>query len=202
MPSITIYGGRFGSSLRPHWMLAELGLDYETKNVELSKGEHRTPEFLALNPAGQVPVMVHDGFTLTESVAMTHFLAEKYGPQFFGPSTAESHATMLRWQLFTLLSVEKHFSLLAGKKFGRPAPAESEEAAVAALKASVKIVEDLFAKQAYAVGGDFTVADVVMYTSFTYAAYADFSLAEYPAIQAWMQRCSERPAYAKATQQA
>ena len=89
MPTIVVYGPRMGSSFRPHWMLAELGLSYETKELDMRSGEHRKPEFLAINPAGQVPVMVYDGFTLPESAAIVHYLAEKHDQSFFGPMNAE-----------------------------------------------------------------------------------------------------------------
>jgi glutathione S-transferase len=200
MPSITLYGGRFGSSLRPHWMLAELGLAYETATLDVRAGDNRKPEYLAINPTGQIPAMVHDGFVLTESAAMVNFLAEKYGPQFFGPATPENHATLLRWEFFALLNLDKHFATLAGKNWGRvPAP-DVEAAAKEALARFLPVLEGWLATRAYLAGDAFTVADVVARPTFNYAEAAEFDLAPYPAIRAWMARCAERPAYAKAKQ--
>ncbi len=200
MPSITLYGGRHGSSFRPHWMLAELGLSYETKEVDMAAGAHRAPEFLAINPAGQVPVMVHDGFVLTESAAMVHYLAEKYDPKFFGPQSPESHATMLRWQLFVLLSIDRHFTTLCMKKWGYPASAENETAAKEALKRYLPVFEAQLAGKDYVLGEAFTVTDIVTRSSFNYAEMAEVDLAPYPAVTAWMARCAARPAYVKAQQ--
>lgn len=200
MPSITIYGGRNGSTFRPHWMLAELGLDYETKTLDFAAGENRAPAYLAINPTGQIPTMVYDGRTLTESAAIVHYLAEKHDPKFFGPDTPESHAELLRWELFILLNVDKNFVTLCMKKWGRPASEEAEAAAAQALDRFLPIFEAQLAGKDYVVGADFTVADIVTRSTFNYAELAEVDLTGYPAIMAWMKRCEERPAYVKAKQ--
>jgi glutathione S-transferase len=200
MPQITVYGGRFGSSFRPHWMLAELGLPYETAKLDMRAGEHKQPAYLAVNPMGQVPAMVYDGFVLTESAAIVHYLAEKHDPSFFGPATPESHATLLRWELFTLLNVDKNFALLAGKSWGKPAAPEAEAKAREALAGSLAVLEAWLAQHQYVAGDAFTVADVVCRPTFNYAEAAEFDLSGYPAITAWAKRCADRPAYAKAKQ--
>ncbi len=200
MPNIVIYGPRMGSSFRPHWMLAELGLPYETKTLDMRAGEHRNPEYLAINPFGQVPAMTYDGFALSESAAIVHFLAEKHDPSFFGPMTPESHATLLRWEFFTLLNVDKHFATLASKTWGMPATPEAEAKATEALAKALPVLEGWFNARKFIVDDTFTVADVVCRSSFNYAEAAEFDLSAYPAITAWMKRCADRPAYAKAKQ--
>lgn len=200
MPTIKLYGPRGGSSLRPHWMLAELGLAYEAMPLELSKGEHKSPEFLAINPAGQVPAMDYDGFTLSESMAIVHFLAEKHDPSFFGPMTPESHATLLRWELYVLLNVNPHLTTLALKAWGREVADEDLKKAEAALAKTLPVFDGWLKDRAFVVGDAFTVADIVTRCTFEYAGVATFDLAPYPAIMAWMARCAERPAFAKAKQ--
>jgi glutathione S-transferase len=97
MPLIEIYGTPFGSSFRPHWMLAEAGLAYETKKLDMKGGEHKQSPYLEINPAGQVPAMRYDDFNLSESAAIVHFLAEKHKPELLG-ATPEERATALRWE--------------------------------------------------------------------------------------------------------
>src|SRR5690349_3893591 len=112
MPQIKVYGGNVGSSLRVHWMLKELGLAYETIRVDLRNGEHKKPEFLMVNPAGQIPAIDVDGFRLAESVAIAYYLAEKYNPTLLG-STPEIRAKGLQWTLWTILNVQKPLLELA-----------------------------------------------------------------------------------------
>lgn len=200
MPNIVIYGPSMGSSFRPHWMLAELGLSYETKKLDMKAGEHKNPEYLAINPFGQVPAMTYDGFALSESAAIVHFLAEKHDPSFFGPMNAESHATLLRWEFFTLLNIDKHFATLASKTWGMPSTPEVEAKATEALGKPLSVLEGWLATRQFVIGDAFTVADVVCRTTFKYAEAAGFDLSAYPAIGAWMKRCADRPAYAKASQ--
>lgn len=200
MTPITLYGGRIGSSFRAHWMLTELELSYETKDVDLAAGAQRSPEFLAMNPAGQIPVLIHDGFTLTESIAIVHFLAEKYNQALFGTNTPEAHATLFRWELFTLLNIEKPFSTLAMKKWGYPASLENEATAQKSLARYLPVLEAHLAANPYLTGEAFTVADLVARAGFNYAEIAEVDLSAYPAIVAWMKRCAERPSYTKAQQ--
>ena len=187
-----------GSSFRCHWMLTELGLEYENPKLNMAEGEHRQAAYLAINPAGQVPALKYDDFVLTESTAIVHYLAEKHDASFFGPSTAESHATLLRWELFTLLNIDKNFSTLASKTWGAPATPEAEAKATELLGKMLPVLEQWLASHIFVAGDEFTVADVVIRSSFLYAEAAEFSLEKYPFIVAWIRRCSERPAFIKA----
>lgn len=199
MPSITLYGARMGSSFRPHWMLAELGLPYETAALDMRAGDHKKPEYLAINPAGQVPAMMYDGFALSESAAIAHYLAEKHDPSLLG-ATPEDRATALRWEFYILLNLDKHFSTLASKTWGMPAAPEAEAKAAEMLGKSLPVVEGWLSSREWLAGGAFSVADVVARSSFNYAETASFDLSAYPSITAWMRRCADRPAYAKAKQ--
>jgi len=200
MPSIKLYGPRGGSSFRPHWMLAELGLEYEAMPLELSKGEHKSPEFLALNPAGQVPVLDYDGFVVTESTAIAHYLAEKHGPELFGPMTPESHATLLRWELYVLLNINPSMTTLALKVWGHDISDEEIKKAEAKLAQALPVFEGWMKTRTYVLGDEFSVADIVTRSTFGYAEVTKMDLSEYPSISAWMKRCAERPAYIKAKQ--
>ncbi len=200
MPSITLYGPRVGSSFRPHWMLAELGLAYETKTIDLAKGEHRSPEYLAVNPAGQVPAMIYDGFLLTESAAIVHYLAEKHNPALLGSTAPESHATLLRWELYVLLNIDKHMTTHALKAWNIPVDEETLKKADEALSRALPVFEGWLKGRTYVAGEEFTVADIIARTTFAYAEIGKVDLSSYPSITAWMSRCAERPAYAKALQ--
>ena len=201
MPTIVIYGGRAGSSLRPHWMLAELGLAYETKKLDMANGEHKSAAYLALNPAGQIPTMVYDGYVLTESAAIVHYLAEKHDQSFFGPMNPESHAELLRWQFFTLLNIDKNLVVFAMKAWGRPADEAALAKAQAELDRFLPVLEGRLTGRQYLLGDAFTTADIVARCSFRYAEIGGVDLSKYPSIMAWMKRCADRPAYRKSSQE-
>lgn len=200
MPSIIIYGPRGGSSFRPHWMLAELGLAYEAKKIDMAAGDHKKPEYLAVNPAGQVPAMSYDGFVLTESAAICRYLAEKHAPALLG-ATPEERATGHRWELFVLLDIDKNFLPYALRKWGRQVGEATLEHAAAELGRYLPVIEGWLAAHPYLAGNGFTVADIVARSSFRYAETGDVDLSAYPSIRAWMKRCEERPAYVKASKE-
>jgi glutathione S-transferase len=94
-------------SIRVRWMLQELGVDFESIAVNLMAGEHRHPEFLKINPAGKVPVLVDDDLVLTESVAIVLYLAEKYPHKGLLPTDIKQRSQVYRWLLFTATELEQ-----------------------------------------------------------------------------------------------
>ncbi|MBW4465585.1 MAG: glutathione S-transferase family protein [Pegethrix bostrychoides GSE-TBD4-15B] len=94
-------------SIRVRWMLQELGVDFEAVTVNLRAGEHRQPEFLKLNPAGKVPVLVDEDLVLTESVAIVLYLAEKYPDKGLVPTDLRQRSQFYRWILFSATELEQ-----------------------------------------------------------------------------------------------
>jgi len=94
-------------SIRARWTLQELGVDFEAVTVNLLAGEHRSPAFLKINPAGKLPVLVDGDVVLTESVAIVLYLAEKYRDKGLIPIDLCERAQMIRWLLFTTTELEQ-----------------------------------------------------------------------------------------------
>jgi glutathione S-transferase len=94
-------------SIRVRWVLQELGVDFESITVNLAAGEHRHSEFLKINPAGRVPVLVDDDFVLTESVAIVLYLAEKYSHRGLLPTDIKQRSQVYRWLLFAATELEQ-----------------------------------------------------------------------------------------------
>src|SRR5215475_10353232 len=94
-------------SIRARWTLQELGVEFESIPVNLAAREHQRPEFLAINPAGKVPVLVDDDLVLTESVAIVLYLAEKYPDKRLLPANIKQRAEMTRWLLFAATELEQ-----------------------------------------------------------------------------------------------
>ena len=102
-----LYGFAPTRTIRALWTLQELDLEFEFVTVDLTKGEHRRAEFLAVNPAGKVPVLVDGDLVLTESVAIALYLAEKYPGKGLLPTAVRPKAEVNRWLLFTATELEQ-----------------------------------------------------------------------------------------------
>ena len=97
---ITLYTSATPNGHKVSIALEEMGLDYEVKAVDLMQAEQKTPEFLALNPNGRIPVIVDDGFSVFESGAILIYLAEKTGQ--FLPSDVKGRSRVMQWLMFQM----------------------------------------------------------------------------------------------------
>ena len=94
-------------SIRVRWTLQELGVPFEAVTVNLIAGDHHKPEFLALNPAAKIPVLVDGDVVLTESVAAVMYLADKYPEQGLLPGSLAARGQAYRWLLFAATELEQ-----------------------------------------------------------------------------------------------
>ena len=98
MSGLKIYGYAASRAVRNLWMCEELGLSYEHVPVAPAGGATRTPEFLKINPSGQIPAIDDGGFKLSESLAINLYLARKHGKLM--PGTLEGEAKALQWSFW------------------------------------------------------------------------------------------------------
>jgi len=117
---IKLYGTPPTRVLRAMWLLNELGLEYEMLPVDLLQGESRQQDFLALNPAAKVPVLVDGNVILTESAAIQLYLAEKHPEAGFIPEILEDRAQMYRWIFFLVTEIEQPLWRIARHTFLYP----------------------------------------------------------------------------------
>jgi glutathione S-transferase len=175
----------------------ELGLDCEIVPVDLAKGEHRQPEFLALNPFGRVPVLTDGDVTLTESHAILAYLGDKTGRLW--PSSVTERADALQWLFF----LSQHIMPAAGqvalriraKVMGIPL----DEAVVAqgeqALQPVIGILDRRLATNRWMLGADFSLVDCAYCPVLNVIEKAGFSLGPYPSVSAYLDACRARPAW-------
>jgi glutathione S-transferase len=102
-----LYGFGPTRSLRALWSLRELGAEFEFEVVNLLAGEHQRPEFLRLNPAGKLPVLVDGDLVITESAAIVLYLAEKYPQSKLLPADLKTRAQVYRWVMFAMTELEQ-----------------------------------------------------------------------------------------------
>jgi len=182
-------------SLRVRWTLQELGVDFEAISVDLVAGAHRRPEFLALNPAGKLPVLVDGDRVLTESVAIVLYLAEKYPAEGWIPRDLGERAQLYRWLLFTATELEqplwriaRHTSLYPEDRRlpGDVALAREEFGAMAS------VLDAHMQGRHYVVGERVTVADLVLAYTLDWATEVQL-LGGLPVLQTYMLRMYDRP---------
>jgi glutathione S-transferase len=192
-----VYGDiHSGNCFKVRLLLEQLGLSYEWIAVDILRQETRTPQFLAMNPAGQIPLLeIAPGSYLPESNAILHYLAD---PSAFLPEERLEHAQVLRWMFFEQY---KHEPNVATARFivrylGRPA--EREEALqkkIADGYAALAVMEKHLGANPYFVGGRYTIADISLY-AYTHVAHeGGFDLGPYPAIRDWLGRVRSQPGH-------
>jgi glutathione S-transferase len=197
--SLRIYGIARTRAFRPLWMAMELGIDYEHDPVEIGDAGARTPEFLAINPNGRLPVIVDDGFVLFESLAITMYLAKKHSPGKLYPATIEGEARLWQWTSWALTEVDRGvniWSLHAVRLPEAERDVAKREEALKVVAAPFKVLDAAVAAQPYLLGDNFTVADLNVAAVISRAV--DMDLSAVPNLKAWLTRCLERPAARRA----
>lgn len=182
-------------SIRARWTLQELGVPFESTTVDLPAGDHRTPEFLRINPAGKIPALVDGDTVLTESVAIVLYLADKYPAKRLIPADAAARAQVYRWLLFAVTELEQPLWRIARNSFIYP-EAQRLPADVAIARREftemATVLDDHLRGREFVVGDRVTVADFV--TAYTLDwANEETLLAELPALAAYMERMYARP---------
>jgi|SRR5882757_7604160 len=182
-------------SLRPRWVLQELEVPFDAVTVDITKGEQHTPDFLKLNPAGQVPVLVDGDLVLAESVAIALYLAEKYPRKALLPADTTQKAEVYKWLLFATTALEQPLWRMA--KHTNLYPEQKRLAAEVNLAredflAIAGVVDRHLSTREYLVGTSATVADFVLAYTLDWANEAGV-LGTFKHLQAYMQRMYRRP---------
>lgn len=188
-----LYEFAFTRSIRARWMLQELGVDFEPISVNLFAGEASRPEFLKLNPAAKIPVLVDGDLVLTESAAILLYLAEKY--RRFLPTDARGRAEVNRWLLFTVTELEQPLWRIAKNK--NLYPQEQRLAADIPLASQdfrrmAEVAEKHMQGRTFVVGHEVTVADFVLAYTLDWANEVKL-LDRSPQLVTYMERMYARP---------
>ncbi|MAG97616.1 MAG: glutathione S-transferase family protein [Alphaproteobacteria bacterium] len=183
-----------GNCYKVRLMLSLLGRDFEIEPVSLPEGEHKTAEFLALNPLGQIPVLDDDGLVLRDSQAILVYLGAKYGDGEWWPVAAGEQGEVMQWLSFAANEMWAGPAYArAMLRFGRPGDlAVRQDQARQALGQ----LEGRLAAEDWLVLGRPTVADIACYPYAGLVEEAKVSLEPYPAVRAWCARIEALSGYA------
>jgi glutathione S-transferase len=208
--ALTIYGIQASRTVRPLWVATELGLAFEHVQTDYRAGTTRTPDFLALNPNGHIPVVVdhrpEGDVTVWESMACALYIARHHGrPDGLNlvPATPREDAEALRWSFWTVTELEKDALTVLMHRLAMPVEQRKPELADAAesrLKVPLRVLEQQLAQQqargeSHLAAARFTVADLCVASVLLWVRAARELMAQFPLVSAWLQQCLGRPAY-------
>lgn len=195
MASEYVLHGSFlsGPTYKVGLMLALTGTPYTYRHVDLSKGAHKAPEFLALNRYGQVPVLQAGGLSLCQSNAILEYLAEVTGK--FGGADVEARQRIREWMMWETdrlnpgIARTRFFT-----RFMKADPAVMEYMRKQG-ELGIDTLESLLAGRDFLVGTGPTIADISVFGAVVHAAEGNFDLAAKPAISAWCARIAALPGF-------
>ncbi|MHC0064939.1 glutathione S-transferase family protein [Nostoc sp. UIC 10890] len=178
---LKLYGGARSRASIVHWYLEELEVPYEFVKLDMQAGEHLKPEYLAINPVGKVPAIVDGDFQLWESGAILLYLADKYSKSTLSP---QERAVFSQWVLFANATLGPGIFIEANREREMPR--------------LLTPLNEIFSKQPFLLGDEFTVADVAVGSILNYIPIMlKLDLSSYPAVLSYMKQLSERPAFQK-----
>ena len=183
-----------GNSHKVRLLLALMNIEYEEIVVDLLKGAHKAPEFLAMNPRGQVPVLVDGDATIYDSQAILVYLVNKYGTDDkWLPTDPVGRARVMQWLSFAANEVH-HGPFLARLHFLLSVPLDLALAQDRS-HAALRILDDHLAKNTWLVADRATIADIAVFPYVALAPEGKVSLDGYPNIRAWIDRMRALPGY-------
>jgi glutathione S-transferase len=196
-----LYGYRNGRTLRALWVLEEAGAQYDYVEVDLFKGEARSPEFLKLNPAGKVPVLVDEEHVITESAAICLHVAERFPTSGLLPPPATAARTeCYKWISFVLTELDSALWTIAKHRFALPKEKRVDavlDTAAWEYGVAAKILADAISGHSYIARNQFTVADIVAGHTLLWAKSARVSI-QSAALAEYLERLQRRPAFQRA----
>jgi glutathione S-transferase len=195
-----VWGIRTLRTIRAHWMLRELGLDYQLRPIGSRTGETQTEEFRRLNPREKIPVLQDGGLVLAESAAIVTYLAETYGAgtELIPEAGTPARARYYEWCFFvmteldatTLYVIRRHDDL---RELYGEAP-NAIQAARDGFAKQVKVADRCLADgRPHLLGDAFTGADLLLNTCLGWAGYCQIPISD--TLQSFLERTSARPAY-------
>lgn len=182
-----------GHAHRVQLLLSLLNVPTDLVDVDLARGEHKQPAFLAINPFGQVPVIDDNGTLLSDSNAILVYLAKTYGSGSWHPEDALAEARIQRW-----------LSVAAGQVAYGPAAARlitvfgaafNADEVIARAHTLLKLMDSELADRPFLAGTEPTIADVANYSYIAHAPEGNVSLEPYPNVRAWLARIEALPGF-------
>jgi glutathione S-transferase len=193
------FSSQCGNSKRVLFTLAELGLGVNEHPLDLRKGEHRSREYLALNPSGKVPSLVDGPNILWESNAIALYLAEKAPRGRLLPKSIEGRAELFKWLFYLAYEIappawQYFFNARGFQMMGGVSNADDLRRAREKLAIALEPLEGRLGGRTHLLD-EFSLADIAYAPSFANLLVADFDLKPWTNVGAWVTRVLDRPAW-------
>jgi glutathione S-transferase len=188
---------RSGNCYKVRLAFAQLRIPYDLIEVDILKGESRTPQFLAMNPNGRVPLLeVAQGRYLSESNAILWYVA---GDSPLAPEGSIERADALQWMFFEQHSLEPNLGSarfwLTMVKGGRELQQHGIEEWMEKGYQALGVMEKHLDRHRFFVDNHYTIADIALYAYSHCAHESGFDLTAFPAVRAWIKRVAAEPAH-------
>ena len=196
--ALVLYGSAHSRTLRVLWLLTELELEFEHIPWGHDDPRLKTPEFLQLNPAGAIPTIVDDGFALSETMAIVHYLSRKHahrGPPGFAPETPEGEADAMRWSLFAQGHIEPWVTKDA---LVQPALHTVRRQVGGIVGQALGVLDRKLGVTPWLGGEHFGVADLNVAGVLSPSRAAPLDFGPVPRVRAWLTQCYARDACQRA----
>lgn len=207
--SLVFYYVPMSTSTITEAVLAELNLDYQGIELDIDKGDTQSASFLKVNPNGRVPVIVHEGVTIWESVAITLYLGETFGvDKGLFPESGPQRGEAMKWVAWANLNLADAAGKLAGelppempgavqqgsKDFVPVAQRHPEAFSKAKVNMNrcFEILNDALAERSFILS-NYTIVDTHLFVLVAWTLFMELDLAIYPNVEAWFARCMGRP---------
>lgn len=183
-----------------HWMLEEVGADYEVRLIDFQKGDNRRPDFLAVNPMGKIPTIVDRGAVVTEAAAICAYLADRFPQAGLAPAPGSlERGAYYRWLFFGAGCFEP---AVTDKLFKRPEPESKTSIGYGSYDDTIDTMEKAIQPGPYLLGQKFSAADVYIASELSWTGmFGAPRIKDSPVIRAYVERCTARPAYQRTQNQ-
>jgi len=191
---VTLYSNPMSRGRTVQWLLDELGAPDEVKLIDLAKGEQKTPQYLAINPMGKVPAIVHRGVVVTEAAAICVYLADAFPQAGLAPKLDDpKRGTYLRWIFFGVGCFEP---AVMDKMLGRPPVERTGAIGYGTYDTMLAALATALTPGPWILGERFSAADVFVGSQLHYAVMTK-AIEPTPVIQKYVDRIAARPALQK-----
>lgn len=192
-----LWGAGTPRTLRAHWMLRELRLEYESRRIGSRSGETQTPSFLAINPSRKIPVLQDGDFVLAESAAIVNYLAETYGNELLPRPGTRERSLYDQWCFFTMMELDANtLYIIRRHEDLKEVYGEAENAVKAARRCfeeQARAAAQRLGRGPYVMGERFTGVDILLTTCLTGGQRRGIPIPE--ALAEYVDRITRRDAY-------